>query len=69
MAPPSPRQLRWRSRIEFAIRLAEPGLNLLLAGGDRLSRVVDRSRDEALPAIRLPSEVRPLGPGPREGDG
>jgi hypothetical protein len=68
MAAPSPTELRWRRRIELLIRLAEPGLNLLLAGGDRLSRIVDRSEDEPIPAIRFPNEVRPLGPGPQGGD-
>ena len=63
MAPPSPTVLRWRRRIEFVIRLAEPALNLVLAGGDRLSRIVDRSSDEPVAAIRFPNEVRPLGPG------
>lgn len=67
MAPPSPTELRWRARIEFLIRLAEPALNLVLAGGDRLSRVVDRSPDEPVAEIRFPNEVRPLGPGARDG--
>lgn len=42
MAPPSPTQLAWRGRIETLIRIAEPGLDLLLKGGDRLSRTVER---------------------------
>ena len=41
MAHLSPRQQTIRHRIERAIRLAEPGLNLLLFVGDRVSRVVD----------------------------
>jgi len=68
MAPPSPTELRWRARIELLIRLAEPALNLLLAGGDRLSRIVDRSPDEPIAAIRFPNEVRPLGPGAPDTD-
>lgn len=64
MAPPTPAQLRARARIEFVLRLAEPGLNLLLAAGDRVSRVVDRREDDPIPAIRFPNEVRPLPPGP-----
>ena len=42
MAPPSPTQLAWRGRIEAVIRLAQPGLDLVLAAGERLSRAVER---------------------------
>jgi hypothetical protein len=63
MAPPTPTQLRRRGRIELAIRIVQPGLDLMLAAGDRLSRVVGRSEDPPVPAIRFPDEVRPLGPG------
>ncbi len=42
MAPPSPTQLAWRGRIEILIRLAQPGLDLVLKGGERLSRAVER---------------------------
>jgi hypothetical protein len=45
----------------------QPGLDLVLLAGDRISRVVDRSDDEPVPAIRFPDDVRPLGPGPRDG--
>ena len=31
--------LAWRPRIELLIRLASPGLDLLLAAGDRVSRL------------------------------
>ena len=64
MAPPTPAQLRWRSRFELLIRLAQPLLDTVLVAGDRLSRVVDRSDDEPAPAIRFPDDVRPLAPGP-----
>ena len=63
MAPPTPDQLRRRARIELVLKLAQPGLDLMLAVGDRLSRVVDRSDDEPVPALRFPDDVRPLGPG------
>jgi len=63
MAPPTPDQLRRRARIELVLKLAQPGLDLMLAFGDRLSRVVDRSDDEPVPALRFPDDVRPLGPG------
>ena len=41
MARLSPDQLRTRERIETMIRLMAPGLNLVLAAGERLSRVVE----------------------------
>lgn len=41
MAPPSPTQLAWRGRIETLIRLAQPALDLVLKGGERLSRAVE----------------------------
>jgi hypothetical protein len=63
MASLTPSQLRWRNRIEMLIRLMQPGLDLMLLAGERLSRVVDRSDDEPVPAIRFPDDVRPLAPG------
>ena len=44
---PSPSQLVWRRRIEAGLRLAEPGLNLLLLAADRFSRAVDRDEKDA----------------------
>jgi hypothetical protein len=49
----SPTQQRWRGRIETGIRFAAPLLDLVLAAGDRLSRVVDREDPEPLPLRRL----------------
>jgi hypothetical protein len=60
MAPPSPRQIAARQRVEQLIRLAAPFLDAVLLAGDRISRAVDRSDDEPLPAIRYPTEARPL---------
>ena len=37
----TPEQLRMRERFESVIRLAAPGLNLVLAAGERLSRLVE----------------------------
>jgi hypothetical protein len=65
MAPPTTAQVRWRARIEVLIRLAQPGLDLMLAAGDRLSRTVDRSDDDPVPAIRFSNEVLPLASGQR----
>ena len=44
MAARSPMQLANRRRIEGAIRLAAPFLDLLLAAGDRVSRLAARRR-------------------------
>ena len=54
VAPPSPTQLHWRRRIEAALRVVAPALDLLLAAGDRVSRVVARGDGErdSLPAPR-----------------
>ena len=42
MAMLTPAQRAWRDRIETALALAAPLLDLYLAAGDRLSRVVER---------------------------
>lgn len=47
--PPGPSILAWRQRIEFFIRLASPGLDLLLAAGDRVSRVAAPETPAYLP--------------------
>lgn len=49
MAPLTPDQLRRRQRIEAGIRIAAPALDLVLAVGDRVSRMVDRGDDEYYP--------------------
>jgi hypothetical protein len=66
MAVRSPRQLANRRRVEAAIRLAAPALDLLLAVGDRVSRVAGRNEIEPEPARRsFRAELRaPLGGGP-----
>lgn len=60
MAPPTARQIAARERLEQLLRLAAPALDAVLLIGDRVSRAVDRSDDEPLPAIRYPTEARPL---------
>jgi len=64
---PTPTQLAWRRRIEAGLRLAAPGLDLLLAAGDRLSRAVERDDAAAAlptgPLTPLPVQ-RAVGPGP-----
>ena len=66
MAARSPSQLARRRRIEALIGLAAPALDLLLAAGDRVSRVAGRGEIEPEPASRsLRAGVRtPLGGGP-----
>jgi hypothetical protein len=46
----TPDQLRTRERFETIIRLAAPGLNLMLAAGERLSRIVEPDDPEYYPA-------------------
>ena len=49
MSTLTPAQRRTRARIESLIRLASPGLNLVLAFGDRLSRLVEPEDHEYYP--------------------
>jgi hypothetical protein len=41
MAPPTPTQMAWRGRVETGLRIVSPALDLLLAAGDRLARLVE----------------------------
>ncbi|MGH2742445.1 MAG: hypothetical protein ACRDSN_00910 [Pseudonocardiaceae bacterium] len=66
MAPLTPDQLRKRERAETVIRLVAPALNLLLAAGDRLSRIVEREDHEYYPA-RTRSGMEPPPPTPPKG--
>ena len=68
---PTPNQLVWRRRIEAGLRIAEPGLNLLLAAGDRFSRWVDRGEpDTYVPARRVGADdgQRRVGAGQAEAE-
>jgi hypothetical protein len=57
----SPSQIRWRARIETGLRFAAPVLDLVLAAGDRLSRIVDREEPDLLASGRLrPDDQRAL---------
>jgi hypothetical protein len=68
--PASPQQLRRRDRFESALRLAAPFLDLVLAAGDRFSRIVAPGDSEGY-AIQPAGErlgladVRPPGPRSR----
>ncbi len=50
----TPDQLRTRERVEGLIRLMAPGLDLLLAAGERLSRLVEREDHEYYPPRSTP---------------
>jgi hypothetical protein len=50
-------QMRTRDRVETLIRLMAPALNLVLAAGERVSRIVEPDDPEYYPA-------RVEGPGP-----
>ncbi len=58
MAPLTPEQVRRRERVEDLIRLAAPGLTLLLAVGERISRLVEPEDHEYYPP-RSSSDPRP----------
>ena len=49
MAARTPAQLAHRRRIEGLVRIAAPALDLVLAVGDRVSRVVERDDVEYYP--------------------
>ena len=49
MAPLTPDQLRTRQRIEGLIRLMSPALDVVLAVGERISRVVEPEDVEYYP--------------------
>jgi hypothetical protein len=58
MAQLTPGQLRARRRIEGMIRLAAPALDLMLAVGERVSKVVEPEDVEYYPP-RVTSEAPP----------
>lgn len=64
----TPVQRRRRDRLEAVIRLAEPGLNLVLAVGERMSQLVQRHDDDYYPPQRgtLPPSRRAPGQGSGE---
>lgn len=66
MAPPTPTQLAWRGRIETLIRLAQPALDLVLAAGERVSRVVEPADLDWTPprAVSVSAPPPRVGPGP-----
>jgi hypothetical protein len=66
MAPLTADQLRTRRRVESLIRVIAPALDLVLAAGDRVSRVVEREDVEYYPprVTRGPKQqARPVAQG------
>jgi hypothetical protein len=61
MAQLTPDQLRTRQRIEGLIRLAAPALDLMLAVGERVSRIVEPEDVEYYP----PRVTRESAPPPK----
>jgi hypothetical protein len=60
MAPLTPSQLRTRRRVESVIRVMAPALDLVLAAGDRVSRIVAREEVEYYPPrVTRPPETLP----------
>lgn len=57
MLPLTPEERRRRDRIEAAIRIAEPVLDLVLKAGERFSRLLEREDHDYYPPQRghLPS--------------
>ena len=60
MAPLTPGQLRTRQRVEGLIRLAAPGLDLMLAIGERVSKVVEPEDVEYYPPRVTRDSAPPL---------
>jgi hypothetical protein len=68
MASLTPGQLRTRRRVETVIRLMAPALDLVLAAGDRISRIVERDDVEYYPPRVTRGADSPRGT-PRSGAG
>jgi hypothetical protein len=60
----TPRQIVWRERVEGVIGLAAPALDLVLAIGERVSRIAEPDDPEHYPVrsgsgASLPSDFKP----------
>jgi hypothetical protein len=60
VAPLTPNQLRTRQRIEGLIRLASPALDLVLAVGERMSKIVEPEDVEYYPPRVTRESAPPL---------
>ena len=61
MAPLTADQRRKRERVETVIRIAAPALNLVLAVGERVSKIVEPEDHEYYP----PRSSQPPAPPPK----
>jgi hypothetical protein len=68
MVPMTPEQLRRREQVESLIRFAAPALNLVLAAGERISRLVEREDAEYYPP-RVSAEEQPPPKPPSDAPG
>jgi hypothetical protein len=60
VTPLTPSQLRTRRRVESVIRVMAPALDLVLAAGDRVSRIMAREDAEYYPPrVTRPPETLP----------
>lgn len=65
---PKPPIARHRARVEAALRIAAPMLDLVLATGDRLSRTFARAESDDAPAAIAGGSSRALRAGPQGSD-
>ena len=68
MATLAPDQRRRREQIETLIRLMAPGLNLVLAVGERLSRIVEPDDPDYYPVRSTSPEPPPKPEGAEAAD-
>jgi hypothetical protein len=68
MAPMNADQLRTRRRVESLIRVMAPALDLVLAAGDRISRVVEPEDVEYYPPRVTRGPKHPARPGAQGGN-
>ena len=68
MAQLTPEQRRRRDRVESLIRLAAPGLTLVLAVGERLSKLVEPEDHEYYPPRSATIEPPPSPAGEDQPD-
>ena len=68
MANLAPEERRRRDQIETLIRLMAPGLNLILAAGERLSRIVEPDDPDYYPVRAAGPEPPPKPDGAEAGD-
>ena len=60
-------QVRNRDRVESVIRLVAPALNVVLAAGERLSRIVEPDDPEYYPARVEGTDTASVGAGDGRG--